>query len=127
MVEPVIGQDAPAFVFDFPASQAALAKISQTDPRVAHRFEVYYQGVELANGFYELQDAKEQRQRFEADNVARRGRGLAPQPIDTYLLAALDAGLPDCAGIALGVDRLMMLALGCDHIEAVTAFPVSRA
>jgi Truncated, possibly inactive, lysyl-tRNA synthetase (class II) len=74
-----------------------------------------------------LQDACEQRRRFEADNQARIARGLAPQPIDEHLLAALEAGLPDCAGVALGVDRLVMLALGCDHIDAVTAFPVSRA
>ncbi|OOF18167.1 elongation factor P lysine(34) lysyltransferase [Salinivibrio sp. IB574] len=127
MVEPNIGQQAPAFVYDFPASQAALAKISEADPRVAHRFEVYFQGIELANGFYELQDAQEQRRRFEADNAMRVARGLRPQPIDQYLLAALEAGLPDCAGVALGIDRLVMLALGCDHIDAVTAFPVSRA
>jgi lysyl-tRNA synthetase class 2 len=127
MVEPNIGQQAPAFVYDFPASQAALAKISEADPRVAHRFEVYFQGIELANGFYELQDAQEQRRRFEADNAMRVARGLRPQPIDQHLLAALDAGLPDCAGVALGIDRLVMLALGCDHIDAVTAFPVSRA
>ncbi|OOE85663.1 elongation factor P--(R)-beta-lysine ligase [Salinivibrio sharmensis] len=127
MVEPNIGQQAPAFIYDFPSSQAALAKISEVDSRVAHRFEVYYQGIELANGFYELQDANEQRQRFEADNIARVARGLSPQPIDEYLLAALESGLPDCAGVALGIDRLVMLALGCDHIDAVTAFPVSRA
>lgn len=127
MVEPNIGQQAPAFVYDFPASQAALAKISEADPRVAHRFEVYFQGIELANGFYELQDAQEQRRRFEADNAMRVARGLRPQPIDQHLLAALEAGLPDCAGVALGIDRLVMLALGCDHIDAVTAFPVSRA
>ncbi|OOF12880.1 MULTISPECIES: elongation factor P--(R)-beta-lysine ligase [unclassified Salinivibrio] len=127
MVEPNIGQQAPAFVYDFPASQAALAKISEADPRVAHRFEVYFQGIELANGFYELQDAHEQRRRFEADNAMRVARGLRPQPIDQHLLAALEAGLPDCAGVALGIDRLVMLALGCDHIDAVTAFPVSRA
>ncbi|OOE39706.1 elongation factor P lysine(34) lysyltransferase [Salinivibrio kushneri] len=127
MVEPNIGQQAPAFIYDFPASQAALAKISEADTRVAHRFEVYYQGIELANGFYELQDANEQRQRFEADNIARVARGLSPQPIDEHLLSALESGLPDCAGVALGVDRLVMLALGCHHIDAVTAFPVSRA
>ncbi|OOE82698.1 elongation factor P lysine(34) lysyltransferase [Salinivibrio sp. PR6] len=127
MVEPHIGQQVPAFIYDFPASQAALAKISEADTRVAHRFEVYYRGVELANGFYELQDANEQRQRFEADNAARVARGLPPQPIDEHLLSALESGLPDCAGVALGIDRLVMLALGCDHIDAVTAFPVSRA
>ncbi|WBA09979.1 elongation factor P--(R)-beta-lysine ligase [Salinivibrio kushneri] len=127
MVEPNIGQQVPAFIYDFPASQAALAKISEEDWRVAHRFEVYFRGIELANGFYELQDANEQRQRFEADNAAREARGLPPQPIDEHLLSALESGLPDCAGVALGVDRLVMLALGCDHIDAVTAFPVSRA
>ncbi len=126
-VEPHIGVDAPAFVYDFPASQAALARISPHDPRVAERFEVYFKGVELANGFHELSDPVEQRQRFEKDNQSRIARGLAPQSIDENLLSALDAGLPDCAGVALGVDRLVMLALGCDHIDQVLAFPIHRA
>lgn len=122
-VESKIGQDAPAFVYDFPASQAALAKINPQDGRVADRFEVYFKGIELANGFHELDNPKEQLARFEQDNAKRLEMGLKPQPIDYHLIAALEAGLPDCAGVALGVDRLIMLALGCDHIDQVTAFP----
>nr|WP_086938069.1 elongation factor P--(R)-beta-lysine ligase [Thaumasiovibrio occultus] len=126
-VEPNIGQVRPAFVYDFPASQAALARISQQDTRVAERFEVYFKGIELANGFHELADPKEQRERFEADNVYRQANGLAEQVIDEHLLAALQAGLPDCAGVALGIDRLIMLALGQDHIEQVISFPLTNA
>ncbi|MFH7565017.1 elongation factor P--(R)-beta-lysine ligase [Oceanimonas smirnovii] len=126
-VEPVIGQTAPCFVYDFPASQAALARINPSDTRVAERFEVYFKGIELANGFHELTNAAEQRARFEQDNDLRRARGLAAKPVDEYLLAALQAGLPDCAGVALGIDRLMMLALGADRLEQVIAFPVTRA
>ncbi|MCS0429877.1 elongation factor P--(R)-beta-lysine ligase [Vibrio diabolicus] len=122
-VEHKIGQDVPAFVYDFPASQAALAKINPQDHRVAERFEVYFKGIELANGFHELDNPKEQLARFEQDNAKRLDMGLKPQPIDYHLISALEAGLPDCAGVALGIDRLIMLALGCDHIDQVTAFP----
>jgi lysyl-tRNA synthetase class 2 len=104
-VEPQIGKDRPTFVYHFPASQASLAQISTEDHRVAERFEVYYKGIELANGFHELTDAREQQQRFEQDNRKRSARGLPQQPIDTNLLEALKAGLPDCSGVALGVDR----------------------
>lgn len=126
-VEGKIGQDVPAFVFDFPASQAALAKINPQDPRVADRFEVYFKGIELANGFHELDNPAEQLKRFEEDNFKRAEMGLSPQPIDHHLIEALKAGLPDCAGVALGIDRLIMLSLGCDHIDQVTAFPFPRA
>ncbi|TOF78579.1 elongation factor P lysine(34) lysyltransferase [Vibrio parahaemolyticus] len=122
-VENKIGQDVPAFVYDFPASQAALAKINPQDHRVADRFEVYFKGIELANGFHELDNPKEQLARFKQDNAKRIEMGLKPQPIDYHLISALEAGLPDCAGVALGIDRLIMLALGCDHIDQVTAFP----
>jgi len=122
-VEGKIGQQSPAFVYDFPASQAALAKINPQDPRVADRFEVYFKGIELANGFHELDNAKEQLTRFEADNRQRDKMGLAQQPIDYHLIEALEHGLPACAGVALGIDRLIMLALGCEHIDEVTAFP----
>ena len=111
-VEPHIGKDKPTFVYHFPASQASLAQISTEDHRVAERFEVYYKGIELANGFHELTDAREQQQRFEQDNRKRAARGLPQQPIDTNLLEALKVGMPDCSGVALGVDRLVMLALG---------------
>lgn len=126
-VEPVIGQQVPAFVYDFPASQAALAKVNPNDPRVAERFEVYFKGIELANGFHELDDSQEQRKRFEQDNEKRLEMGLTAQPIDEHLIAALEAGLPPCAGVALGIDRLIMLALQLKHIDQVTAFPFPRA
>lgn len=126
-VEPKIGQDRPAFVFDFPASQAALARVSPADSRVAERFEVYFKGIELANGFHELDNAQEQLRRFEQDNRKRLEMGLPEQPIDYHLIAALQAGLPPCAGVALGIDRLIMLALQHDHIDDVTAFPFPRA
>ncbi|MCZ4296144.1 elongation factor P--(R)-beta-lysine ligase [Vibrio sinaloensis] len=122
-VEAKIGQNVPAFVYDFPASQAALAKINVEDPRVADRFEVYFKGIELANGFHELDNPSEQLKRFESDNAKRIEMGLSPQPIDYHLIAALKSGLPECAGVALGIDRLIMLAIGCDHIDQVTAFP----
>ena len=126
-VEPHIGKDRPTFVYHFPASQASLAQISTEDHRVAERFEVYYKGIELANGFHELTDAREQRLRFEQDNRKRAARGLPQQPIDNNLLAALEAGLPDCSGVALGVDRVVMLALGAESIGEVIAFTVDRA
>jgi lysyl-tRNA synthetase class 2 len=126
-VEPHIGQNRPCFVMDFPASQAALAKISATNPLVAERFELYFQGVELANGFHELTDGPEQRRRFQEDNAKRIGNGLDIMPIDENFIAAINFGLPDCAGVALGIDRLIMLALGCTSIEQVIAFENSRA
>jgi len=126
-VEPLIGKDKPVVIYHFPATQASLAQISSEDHRVAERFEVYFKGIELANGFHELTDAGEQRQRFEQDNRKRAERGLSQQPIDTLLLDALEAGLPDCSGVALGVDRLVMLALGAESLAEVLAFSVDRA
>ena len=126
-VEPHIGKDRPTFIYHFQATQASLAQISPEDHRVAERFEVYYKGIELANGFHELTDAHEQRLRFEQDNRKRAARGLPQQPIDNNLLAALEAGLPDCSGVALGVDRVVMLALGAESIGEVIAFTVDRA
>ncbi|GEM80706.1 elongation factor P--(R)-beta-lysine ligase [Vibrio superstes] len=126
-VEPKIGQQVPAFVYDFPASQAALAKINSNDHRVADRFEVYFKGIELANGFHELDDADEQLRRFEQDNEKRDKMGLSPQPIDYHLIEALRHGLPQCSGVALGIDRLIMLACKQTHIDEITAFPFPRA
>ncbi|EST56881.1 MULTISPECIES: elongation factor P--(R)-beta-lysine ligase [Proteus] len=126
-VEPHIGLEKPTFIYHFPASQASLAEISSEDHRVAERFEVYFKGVELANGFRELTDAQEQRHRFERDNRQRVAMGLPEQPIDERFLAALEAGLPECSGVALGVDRLIMLALGVERLSDVIAFPVYRA
>jgi elongation factor P--(R)-beta-lysine ligase len=121
-IEPAISADTPCFVYHFPASQAALARISKDDARVAERFELYYRGVELANGFHELSNAQEQRQRFIADNLQRQALGLPTIALDEHFLAALEAGLPPCAGVALGVDRLIMLALGFNNIAQVLSF-----
>ncbi len=126
-VEPHIGQQRPCFVYHFPASQAALAKISAEDPQVAERFELYYKGVELANGFHELTDAVEQAERFAKDQYARARQGLAVAEIDQRFLAALNAGLPVCAGVALGIDRLLMLALDKEKLQVVQSFSVDRA
>jgi lysyl-tRNA synthetase class 2 len=126
-IEPQIGMKKPCFVYDFPASQAALAKISPRDSRVAERFEVYFKGAELANGFNELSAFEEQRIRFEKDNQKRQSAGLATKPLDEHFLNALEAGLPDCAGVALGIDRLLMLKINATHIKDVINFPVSRA
>lgn len=124
LVGPNLGRDRLTFVHDFPASQAALARVQG---RVAARFEAYLDGVELANGFHELIDAQEQRKRFERDNAERARRGLATMPIDEHFLAALKHGLPDCAGVAMGFDRLVMCAAGANHIDDVLAFPFARA
>jgi len=126
-VEPNIGRDKPTFVYNFPATQAALAEISTEDHRVADRFEAYFKGIELANGFRELSDATEQRQRFNQDNRKRAALNLPQQPIDENLLSALEHGIPACSGVALGVDRLVMLALKADSLAEVIAFPVDRA
>lgn len=126
-VEPYIGQQSPCIVTHFPANQAALAKIDPLDNRVARRFEVYHKGIELANGFEELTDADEQKRRFEADNVKRVALGKPQMPIDEHFLSALQAGMPDCSGVALGIDRLLMLKLGVDNIEDVLSFPIHNA
>lgn len=122
LVEPAIAPLGAVFVYDYPASQAALARVRHDQPQLAERFELYVDGVELANGFTELVDTAEQRRRFEADNRARQAAGLAQVPLDERLLAALAYGLPDCAGVALGFDRLVMLAAGVADIAAVQAF-----
>jgi lysyl-tRNA synthetase class 2 len=127
VIEPKLGHSQPTFIHDYPASQAALARIREDDPPLAERFEVFVEGVELANGYHELNDAAEQCRRFEADIEARRERGLPVVPIDEHLLAALDHGLPNCAGIAVGVDRLLMIAAGTRDLADVLAFPVDRA
>jgi lysyl-tRNA synthetase class 2 len=127
IVGPRLGRGTLSFVHGYPASQAALARLDAADPRVAQRFELYCGGIELANGFRELAAASEQRARFEQDNARRRQHGLPVLPLDERLLAALAAGLPDCAGVALGFDRTLMLALGVGHIEEVMPFPTARA
>lgn len=124
-IEPTLGADRPCIIYDFPVSQAALARIN-ADGNTAARFEVYYRGMELANGFYELQNAAEQRRRFEKNNMMRTAQQLPVMPIDELFLAGLEHGLPDCAGVALGVDRLVMLAAGKNSIHDVISFDISR-
>ncbi len=127
LVYPALGQGRITFVYDYPASQAALARIRADDPPVAERFEAFLNGMEFANGFHELADATEQQQRFEHDLELRAAQGLPPVLMDGALLAALQSGLPVCAGVALGFDRLVMLAAKASSIEDVIAFPFARA
>jgi lysyl-tRNA synthetase class 2 len=127
LVGPRLGHEALTFVHGYPASQAALARLDPADPRVARRFELYLGGLELANGFHELASAAEQRARFAADLRLRECSGLPVHPMDERLLAALEHGLPECAGVALGFDRVVMLAAGATHIREVLAFPTETA
>jgi elongation factor P--(R)-beta-lysine ligase len=127
VVGPALGRGRLSFVHDYPASQAALARLLPGTPPVAARFEAYVEGLELCNGFHELADAAEQRRRFEADRAARAARGLPLPPVDERLLAALAAGLPDCAGVAVGLDRVLMLATACGSIREVLTFAVDEA
>jgi len=128
LVEPWLQDKGMCAVYDYPASQAALARIAEVDGApVGQRFELYVDGMELANGYFELLDAGEQRRRFEQDNARRREYGLAEREPDERLLAAIDHGLPACSGVALGVDRLLMLATGIPDIRQVLAFDWQRA
>ncbi len=125
-LQPALPDRAITVVYDFPASQCSLARIRPGQPPVAERFELYLGRYELANGYHELNDAAEQRARFEHDNARRRARGLRELPLDENLLAVLER-LPDCAGVALGVDRLLMHLLGSEDIRDVLAFPFAEA
>src|SRR3990167_3848628 len=126
-IEPQLGQKQPLFLYDFPASQAALAKIRAGNPALASRFEVYYKGMELANGFHELQNAVEQRHRFAKDLAIRQQLQLAQPHCDENFLAALAQGLPDCAGVALGIDRLLMIAPSAITLAETMSFDFTRA
>jgi lysyl-tRNA synthetase class 2 len=123
VVEPSLRTEGLVAVDRYPAEQGALARLEPGDPRVARRFELFLDGLEIANGYHELADAHEQRRRFEADRRLRHAAGLPDAPPDEALLAALEAGLPDCCGVALGFDRLLTACLGLDDIRAVVAFP----
>ena len=133
LVFPAFNRDGFTFLYDYPESQCALAKIMLTDPiagapvPVAKRFELFYGDIELANGFLELTDAKEQQQRFLSENQAREQAGKKTGCVDDYLIAALNSGLPDCAGVAMGLDRLLMVLVDAKDIEQVLAFPWARA
>lgn len=131
LIEPALGEKGAVFVYDYPASQAALARISQGEnpdsAGVAERFELYLQGVEICNGYHELTDADELRTRIRQQSALRQRENRPKLPAESYLLQAMEAGLPACAGTALGLDRLFMLALGKQTLQEVIAFPVERA
>jgi elongation factor P--(R)-beta-lysine ligase len=127
VVGPRLGRGNPCFVCDYPATQAALARLKPGLPRVAARFELYLDGLELANGFHELAQPEEQRARFMEDLVLRAARAQVQPPLDQNFLAALKSGLPDCAGVALGFDRLVAIALGADKLADAMAFSIENA
>jgi elongation factor P--(R)-beta-lysine ligase len=126
-IQPAFPHDRITLIHDYPATQCALAKIRAGDPPVAERFELYLGTQELANGYHELTDADEQRVRFGRDNARRRERGLTAMPVDEQLLSALERGLPACAGVAMGIERLLMAMLATDDIRDVLAFGFSEA
>ncbi|MDE2308561.1 MAG: EF-P lysine aminoacylase GenX [Xanthomonadaceae bacterium] len=125
-LQPAFPRDRITVVHDYPASQCALAKVRPGEPPLAERFELYLGRHELANGYHELNDAAEQRVRFERDNAVRRSRGRRELPLDARLLGVLDA-MPDCAGVALGIERLLMCLAGTDAIADVLTFPFDQA
>lgn len=125
-IDPFLAERGAVFVTEWPAPLAVLARKKPGDARVAQRFELYVGGVELANGFQELTDAAEQRRRFEEDLAARRQRGLPAMPMPERFLRALERGLPDCSGVAVGVDRMLMLAAGVDDIREILPFAMRR-
>ena len=128
-VEPWLQQQGPMLLYDYPASQAALAKTATRDngTKVAERFELYVDGLELCNGYHELTEPEELERRIADQNQRRVALGLSELPVESRLLSAMRAGFPDCAGVALGFDRLVMLAAGVERIDQVLAFPVDRA
>lgn len=126
LVEPHLGQTCPTILYHYPASQAALAQVVG-DPPVAERFELYVRGVELANGYHELVDAETLRRRQRDANQARAAAGKPMLPEESRLLQAIEHGLPACTGVALGLDRVVMLAAGADSLPEVLAFPIDRA
>ncbi len=127
LIEPKLGFDGGVMIYDWPASQAALAVIRQEEVPVAERFEIYVNGVELANGYHELLDPDELTRRNSVVNQERVKDGQPLLPEESRLLQAMRSGLPACAGVAVGVDRLILIALGLGRISEVIAFPIDRA
>ena len=121
-IQPHLGNINPTFIFDYPASQAALAKIRDDSLAVAERFEVFIQGLEIANGYHELTDHDEQEHRFLADNQKRKLMGLKELPVDYKLISALESGMPNCAGVAVGIDRLVMIACEANSLSDIMSF-----
>ena len=127
VIQPRLPKQGLTFVYDYPTDQAALSRIRADSPPVAERFELYLGPTELANGYQELTDAAEQKRRFQAENEARQVNGKPGYNMDNHLIAALDHGLPECAGVALGVDRLLMNICNVEKLENILAFPFSNA
>ena len=127
LVEPQLGRERPVIIHDYPASQAALARVRPGPPAIAERFELYVDGIELANGYHELLDAEVLRGRNRENNQQRVSQGKPALPEESRLLTAMEAGLPACAGVALGFDRVVMLAAGAGTIDEVVPFPFDRA
>lgn len=127
VIQPRLPDQELLLVYEYPASQAALARLKPDCPTVAERFELFIGPIELANGYQELTDGREQKRRFEAENRQRQLNGDAVVPLDEHFLAALDAGLPECSGVALGVDRLLLACKGLRHLDQVLAIPYDRA
>ena len=127
VIAPAFVSNCFTYVYDYPASQAALAAIRYDDPPVAERFEVFWGSLELANGYRELTDAVEQHQRFTSELAYRNAHGLVEVLPDSRLIDALASGFPPCSGVAVGVDRMLMLATGAQHIQEVLSFPWERA
>jgi len=126
-VRPHLGQKRPVILYDYPATQAALARVRADEPPVAERFELFVSGIELANGYHELLDPAELRRRNARANAQRQADGKPPLPEQSRLLAAMQSGLPPAVGVSLGFDRLVMLAAGAKSLSEVMAFPFDRA
>jgi lysyl-tRNA synthetase class 2 len=127
LVRPHLGRQRPAILYDYPASQAALAQVRNEQPPVAERFELYASGIELANGYHELLDPGVLRRRNAETNALRAAEGKPRLPEESRLLSAMQSGLPPSTGVALGFDRLVMLAAGASRLDEVMTFPIDRA
>ena len=127
VVEPMLAKRGTVFLYDYPASQAALARVRGSDPPVAERFELYFNGIEICNGYQELTDPQELRRRQAGQACKRQQAGLSSLPEHSRLLVAMDLGLPECSGVALGFDRLLLVTLGLSSLSEVTAFTFDRA
>ena len=126
LLEPQLVSCPPVFLYDYPDSQAALARVRPGSPPLAERFELYVRGMELCNGYQELTDPVELRRRSHRQNRIREAKGKKPLPVNSHLISAMEAGLPECSGVALGFDRLVMLADGCKSLAEVLAFPFDK-
>ncbi len=127
LVQPHLGKHSVSMIFDYPACQSSLARVKVEDPRLVERVEVFVNGIELGNGYFELSDPVEQRQRIDNERKIRKSKALPESNIDKHFLNAIESGLPDCSGIAIGLDRLLMLVTDSKTINQVITFPIANA